>query len=109
MGWSIGDKILVETNGHSYDATFVKGYSGIGVMGAYMSIADDASNQHVSFGAFNVKIWGHPDMVEQAGSFDWSVIDDYVFDLKEISLKYLKEYAGMSDDEINRVIDRVAK
>ncbi len=326
MGCNVGDRIIVETNGHTYDATFVKGYSGIGVMGAYVSIADDASNQHVSFGAFNVRIWDHsgckigdtvtlkrngvdpifakiphyvagtpkhydgttteevfcnfraidtvgikeneiyrsvspyralterseivaelyekegieyilslgdtesrvdackqaygdsyypvklyedgnatvmnldsnfnrepsdlrkgllaladtegkvvincyqekdrtgmlcaiiealtgsdyeevkkeymlsyvnhyrieegseeykivgnimfdrffylldhPEIVEQAGSFDWSVLDDYVFDLKAISLKFLKEYAGMSDDEIDRVIDRVAK
>jgi len=59
LGCEIGDKILVETNGHTYDATFVKRYSGIGVMGAYVSTADNSSNDHVSFGAFNVRIWDH--------------------------------------------------
>ena len=48
----------------------------------------------------------HPDIVEQAGTFDWSVIEDYDFDLKKITLKYLKEYADMTDEEINKVIDR---
>lgn len=61
MGCKIGDKILVETNDHTYDATFVKGYSGIGAMGAYVSIADNSANNHVSFGAFNVNIWYHSD------------------------------------------------
>ena len=59
MGCDIGDMILVETNGHTYNATFVKGYSGIGVMGAYISIPDNALNKHASFGAFNVRIWDH--------------------------------------------------
>ena len=59
MGCSIGDRILVEANGHTYDATFVKRYSGIGVMGSYISTADDVQNPHVSFGAFNVRIWDH--------------------------------------------------
>ena len=59
LGCKIGDKILVETNGHSYDATFVNGYSGIGAMGVYVSIPDNPANDHMSFGAFNADIWNH--------------------------------------------------
>lgn len=59
LGCEIGDRVLIETNGHTYDATFVSRYSGIGVMGAFLSIPDNPLNQHVCFGAFNVKIWDH--------------------------------------------------
>lgn len=32
---------------------------------------------------------GHLDIVEIHGDFDWSVLDDYVFDLKAISIDFL--------------------
>jgi hypothetical protein len=47
--------------------------------------------------------------VEYVGDFDWSVIDDYDFDLKYISELFLKEQAGMTDEEMALLMERISK
>jgi hypothetical protein len=51
----------------------------------------------------------HPEIVEYVGDFDWSVIDDYDFDLKYISELFLKEQAGMTDEEMALLMERISK
>lgn len=52
---------------------------------------------------------GNPEIVEQAGNVDWSVLDNYQFDMKELTLKFLKDSAGMSDVEIENLIQRISE
>lgn len=51
----------------------------------------------------------NPGIVEQAGNVDWSVLDDYRFDMRGLTLKFLKEMAGMSDKEIEDLVDKVSE
>ena len=51
----------------------------------------------------------HPGIEEQAEHFDWSVIDGYEFDAKAITEKFLREQAGMTDEEMDLLMERISK
>lgn len=51
----------------------------------------------------------NPGATEQAGMIDWSILDEYDFDVGRIIPKFLKEYAEMTDADIEKVIDKFAK
>ena len=50
----------------------------------------------------------HPGIEDQAENFDWSVIDDYEFDLKAISETFLTEQAGMTEEEMQLLMERIS-
>lgn len=54
-------------------------------------------------------VFAHPELSDMAGSVDWSVLDGYQFDMEQITLNFLKNYANMTDAEIDRLIDRLSQ
>ena len=53
-------------------------------------------------------VFAHPELADMAGSVDWSVLDGYQFDMEQITLNFLKNYANMTDAEIDCLIDRLS-
>lgn len=51
----------------------------------------------------------NPEILEQGCNFDWSVMDGHVFDLRAITYDFLTEQAGMTDDEMRHLMDRISK
>ena len=54
-------------------------------------------------------VFAYPELSDMAGSVDWSVLDGYQFDMEQITLNFLKNYANMTDAEIDRLIDRLSQ
>ena len=52
---------------------------------------------------------GHPGIEDQAEDFDWSVIDGYEFDLKSITENFLREKSGMTEEEMELLMERITK
>lgn len=51
---------------------------------------------------------GHPEIVEQACNFDWSVLEGYEFDLRSITYGFLTGPAGMTDEEMQHLMERIS-
>ena len=79
----------------------------------YLYNVEDGSEEYETLGKMMFDrcfyLLGHPGIEEQAGHFDWSVIDDYEFDAKAITEKFLREQAKMTDAEMELLMERISK